>query len=97
MHTFRLGNSRSGKSMILGSSVALFKSTFNNLVDYNSVFCVHTDQTTTLARCTHCSEDSCVINQEHAWIRHEHFEASHSFVHCRVQLFNLPVLEFCGD
>src|SRR6266550_3224304 len=80
--------------MILWSGVPFFQRALNDLVDDDTVFRMHADQTTALAGCNHAAKDCGVIYEEDTGIGHEHFETSYAFIHGGMQFFNLPVFEF---
>ena len=73
------------------------ESALDDLVDDDSVFGVHADQTATLTGGRHRAKDRGIVNQKHARIRHEHLEARHAFVHGGVEFFDLFVFELGSD
>src|ERR1700730_3249253 len=83
--------------MILRSGVPFFQRTFNDLVDDDTVFRMHADQTTALAGRHHAAKNGSVIYQEDTRIGHEHFETSYTFIHGGMQFFNLPLFKFSSD
>ena len=97
MHAFGFSYSRTRERVILGRGVTLRQRVLDDLVDDNAILSVHTDQTAALSSRRHGAKDRRVVNQEHAGISHEQFEAGHAFIHHRIHLFDLPIFEFSCD
>ena len=97
MNAFGFGDGGSRQRVILRRRVSFLQSAFDDLVDHDSVFGVHANQSAALACGGHGAEDCCVVDEEDARIGHEHLEARHAFVHGCVEFFDLLVFEFGCD
>ena len=86
MHALGFRERRPRQRVILRRRLPLGQRMFDDLVDDDAVLGVHADQTARVAGDAHGVVDRAVVDEEHARIGHEQFEAAHALIDHRLQL-----------